>query len=82
MLQGCNEERAAMRCAGVLYPSPYWSMGDILATLCRFDHYYRPEAKTGPFIPMERRLARSGILEIQGRAFLASFLKQGVCQAS
>ena len=45
----------------------------ILATLCRFDHFYSPGPKTGPFIPMERRLANMEYPEIQGRAFLASF---------
>ena len=33
----------------------------ILATLCRFDHNIALRPKTGPFIPMERRL---GFMEI------------------
>ena len=51
-------------------------------TLCRFDDKPGPVAKIGPFIPCERRLAISNILEIQGRDFRAGFLKQGLCQAS
>ena len=54
----------------------------LLATLCRFDHIYRPKANTGPFIPWERRLAQTGFMEIQGRDLLMLFLKQGLWQAS
>ena len=57
-------------------------MVHVSVTLCRFDDKYRLEAYTGPFIPWERRLARTEIPGIQGRGFLASFLKQGLCQAS
>ena len=38
-------------------------------TLCRFDDKSGREAKSGPFIPCERRLALEQILEIQGRDF-------------
>ena len=47
--------------------------GDILVTLCRFDSKPLVEAKTGPFIPCERRLAVMEIWEIQGHDFWTSF---------
>ena len=53
-----------------------------LVTLYRFDDKLALAYKTGPFIPCERRLANTGILEIQGRVLWAGFLKQGLCQAS
>ena len=54
----------------------------ILVTLCRFDDKLGLVAYLGPFIPCERRLAHMEIPGIQGRAYEASFLKQGVWQAS
>ena len=72
LLQGGNEERWQCH-AGVLTPSPYAPMWDILATLCRFDSKYRAGSYSGPFIPCERRLANMEIWEIQGRAFRGGF---------
>ena len=54
----------------------------LLVTLCRFDDNMALHAKTGPFIPCERRLAKRVLLEIQGHGFPAGFLKQGLWQAS
>ena len=45
----------------------------LLVTLCRFDSISLGEAKTGPFIPCERRLDYMGILEIHGRDFWTGF---------
>ena len=46
-----------------------------LVTLCRFDHKVARKAKTGPFIPSERRLGHTEILEIQGRDLWTVFLR-------
>ena len=44
-----------------------------LATLRRFDNKLSPQAKTGPLIPCERRLAKREILENQEVTFGARF---------
>ena len=49
------------------------SYGVHLVTLRRFDDKPTGEAKTGPFIPSQRRLANIEILEIQGHDFRTSF---------
>ena len=46
----------------------------IWATLCRFDEFEHLGSYSGPFIPCERRLSISGILEIQGRGLWTGFL--------
>ena len=46
---------------------------DILVTLCRFDDKLARGSNSGPFIPCQRRLAKTEILEIQGRGFRSPF---------
>ena len=47
----------------------------IWVTLCRFDDKPWYGSYSGPFIPCQRRLADMEILGIQGRDFLAGFLR-------